>query len=194
MLNELTHENTSFNSELQPFAGSVSYNKAEEDFFDKPDELSYIYTYSAAISLLCDFFDFLKQNNIYDNTKIIIVSDHGKEYANSFFEEKRMERFNPILLIKEQNERGRLKISDKFMTNADAPLAAVSGIVNSYNKPLGKPFIRPLLFSNYDITVCETPGSLKNHYADSFKVTNSRRLLFPDIFKSSSWEDWKEGN
>ncbi len=180
MMNELTHEDAPFDSALQLTSGS--------------GQLSYLYTYCAAFSQLCEFFSYLKQNAIYDNTKIIIVSDHGKEYPNSFFEEEGMERFNPVLLIKNYDERGPLTISDEFMTNADAPLAAASEITNSYNRYLDKPFTRPVLFSDYDITICNTPGELKNHYSNSFKIIRSRKLLFPNIFGSSSWENWKEGN
>ena len=193
-MNELTHNDALFNSNLQLVSGSLVYSESEETFFGKPKELPYIYTYCAAFSLITDFLDYLKFNNIYDNTKIVIVADHGREYSNSYFDDEGMARFNPILLIKELNRRGTLNISYKFMTNADAPLAVVTDINNPQNSALNKSFIRPSLFSEYDVIVSDTPGSLKNNYPDSFKINKSRKLLYPDIFKSSSWEDWKEGN
>ena len=194
LMNELTHDDAPFNSSLQLTAGSIVYSDEEEAFFNKHGHLQYIYTYCAAISLLTDFFDYLKQNNIYDNTKIIVVSDHGREYPNPFFESDGMERYNPLLLVKNYNEKGNLNISNEFMTNADAPLLAVSNINNPVNKYLNTPFTRPLLFSEYDIIVNDTPGSLKNHYKNGFKIIKSRKLLSNNIFSSSSWEDWKEGN
>ena len=59
----------------------------------------------------------LKQENIYDNTTIVLASDHG----SSTFDGDTWNSYAifPLLMVKENNKRGKMNISDKLMTNAD---------------------------------------------------------------------------
>lgn len=89
------------------------------------------------------FADFLRENEIYDNTRIIIVSDHGiggdkSLYGeNPDFEGYSKDRLNPVLLVKDFNSHsnGIVEINDKFMTNADVPSLALKDIVEAPKNP-----------------------------------------------------------
>jgi len=80
-------------------------------------------------------FAWMKKNNIYDNTKIIIVSDHGRGGVyNPMFKSQKAKNdvwygaYHPILMVKDFNGIGELKIDHTFMTIADVPSIALSAI------------------------------------------------------------------
>jgi hypothetical protein len=83
---------------------------------------------TAALLRLSEWFSLLKQENVYDNTRIIIVSDHGtqKNYisrADSAFPVN-VDTYNPLLLVKDFYASGAIKTDHAFMTNADVPFLA----------------------------------------------------------------------
>ena len=99
----------------------------------------------ASLIQLGNWFDYLRANGVYDNTKIIIVSDHGRNLGQ--FDELKMntgndnydlEYYTPLLMVKDFNSTG-FKTSDEFMTNGDVPTIATSGAIeNAINPFTGK--------------------------------------------------------
>jgi YidC/Oxa1 family membrane protein insertase len=89
------------------------------------------------------FADFLRKNEIYDNTRIIVVSDHGIGGDKSMYGEApnfgrySKDRLNPVLLVKDFNSHsnGIVQIDDKFMTNADVPSLALKDIIENPVNP-----------------------------------------------------------
>ncbi len=96
-------------------------------------------TNMAALLRVGEWLNFLKEYNVYDNTKIIIVSDHA--FALDHLDEltysdgdENVERYFPLLLVKDFDASGNLKTDSAFMTNADVPYLATQGaIVNAKN-------------------------------------------------------------
>ena len=80
---------------------------------------------------LGNWFDYLRENDVYDNTRIIIVSDHGEGLNHFDFTCKGqdMEFFMPLLLVKDFDATG-FTVCEDFMTNADTPTIATSGLIN----------------------------------------------------------------
>lgn len=72
----------------------------------------------------------LKENNAYDNTRIIIVSDHGTELKNVPYVNDIMTLNNSLFLIKDFYASGNLRAETKFMTAADLPYLATNRIVS----------------------------------------------------------------
>ncbi len=100
-----------------------------------------------AFQLLGDWFDYLRENDVYDNTRIIIVSDHGKDihhYPNLEVDGGKLgqvnfERYMPMLLVKDFNS-DEYTTSMEFMTNADVPTMAMRGLIENPTNPFtGKP-------------------------------------------------------
>ncbi len=104
--------------------------------FDAPSEVSeYEKAYCSGMASLlkiCDWIDYLKENGVYDNTRIIIVSDHGRWYEGEDF---MIADFNPLLLVKDFNSAGELSIDNSFMTNADTPYLAMEGLFDEPTNP-----------------------------------------------------------
>jgi YidC/Oxa1 family membrane protein insertase len=94
---------------------------------------------AAALLRLADWFDFLKQEDVYDHTRIIIVSDHGaqKNYVSPVNPELsvNIDNFNPLLLIKDFYTSGAVQTDRTFMTNADVPFLAFQGQIEKPVNP-----------------------------------------------------------
>ena len=96
----------------------------------------------AAMLKLGDWFDYLRENGVYDNTRIILVSDHGRnveQLEEAIFdlggdEALDSEWFRPMLMIKDFNATG-FTTSNEFMTNADTPTLALEGLIDNPVNP-----------------------------------------------------------
>mgnify|MGYP001026727981 FL=1 len=156
------------------------------------DELDYTHYQSnvAAMQLLGQWFDYLRKNDLYDNTRIILVSDHGRELMQLnelvLADGTDLERFYPLLMVKDFNSDG-FTVSEEFMTNADVPTLATSGLISD---PIN-PFTGKLLDSSAksgplyvtDSTVWSTDENNGNTFlpANWYKVHDS-------IWNRENWE------
>ncbi len=90
------------------------------------------------IKTLVDWMKWMKQNGVYDNTKIVVVSDHGIHWQHYHQEggkndfpiienpELKMDMnlikgMYPLLLVKDFHNDDAIKEDWHFMSNADAP-------------------------------------------------------------------------
>jgi len=92
----------------------------------------------AAIKRMSDYFDFLKKQEVYDNTRIILVSDHGQLDITRVTKTNlpfHVDHYNPLLMIKDFNKKGDMKTDMTFMTNADVPAIAMKELIESPVNP-----------------------------------------------------------
>jgi len=96
----------------------------------------------AALLRIGEWINYLKENGVYDNTRIIIVSDHGSDEVTEVFPKglekealSRIEMINPILLVKDFNASGNIKTDYTFMTHADVPSLSVAGVIDNPVNP-----------------------------------------------------------
>ncbi len=86
-----------------------------------------------------EWLDYLRDQGVYDNTRIIIVADHG---FYLYQEEELIDDngvdfmgYNPTLMVKDFDEHG-FTISDEFMINAATPyFATMGGVVDDPVNP-----------------------------------------------------------
>ena len=100
--------------------------------------LEHYYTYMAVMKQLKIWFDYMRENGVYDNTRIIIVSDHGYgfgQFKNMYLENGfDTEWFNPVLMVKDFDSHG-FTTDNTFMTNADTPSLAVADVIEEAVNP-----------------------------------------------------------
>lgn len=99
----------------------------------------------AALLRLGEWFDCLKENSAYDNSRIIIVSDHGSNdiapFAPGFSYNEDYAGYAALLLVKDFASAGELRTDRSFMTNADVPLLSLAGLeLPAVNPFTGKVF------------------------------------------------------
>ncbi len=135
----------------------IPYGVGEEgtlvDFNSQyPDEVhkSFIFGESAYysakkfIALIVAYTDWLKANGLYDNTTIILVSDHGNDYSDnnplapegieSALPRDTFNRLNSLFMVKPARASGSVKVDDTFASNGDinAALQKALGLQPSY--------------------------------------------------------------
>lgn len=96
----------------------------------------------ASMLKLGEWLDYLKKNNVYDNTRIIIVADHGRplgQLNNMIMDNAKntlydAEFYNPLLLVKDFNSN-KLSTSEEFMTNGDVPTLAMKDLIKNPKNP-----------------------------------------------------------
>ena len=157
---------------------NTDYNEAHPDRFVSDGEellmsnyLQYaIYnTNAAAYVQLGEWFDYLREQGLYDNTRIIIVSDHG--YDLDLLESRTdgefsSEYYSPVLLVKDFDSHG-FTVSDEFMTNADTAYLATRGLIEDPVNPFtGNPIDTAykdddevLVFASHEYMINENNGN-----------------------------------
>ena len=100
----------------------------------------------AAYTQLGKWFDWMREQGVYDNTRIIVVADHGRNmhhlpsmHLDSTEKDGKLdvEYYYPLLMVKDFGAT-ELTTNSEFMTNADTPLLALSGLVaNPVNPATG---------------------------------------------------------
>jgi YidC/Oxa1 family membrane protein insertase len=146
MVNNATHELSFLQApEYRPELNITDYGKSP---FKR--EMAY-HVNAAALKRLADWFEYLKKQNLYDNSRIILVSDHGPE-PNFVIKTDlpfNVEQFNPLLLVKDFNAEGDLRTDMTFMSNADVPYLALK---DQIEKP-----VNPFTGNEIDMKAKEFP-------------------------------------
>ena len=96
----------------------------------------------AAMIQLGKWMDYLRENDVYDNTRIIIAADHGYfgyqleelTYDNAHFALSDLALFYPMLFVKDFGS-DEFTTSTEFMTQADVPTLAVDGVIDNPVNP-----------------------------------------------------------
>jgi hypothetical protein len=108
---------------------------------DTAFQMSHYHVNMASMLRLGEWFDYLREQGVYDNTKIILVSDHA--YPQGQTKELFMELPNrnvdvsgyfPLLMVKDFGAEG-FTTSHAFMTHADVPTLAVKDLIENPVNP-----------------------------------------------------------
>ncbi|MGN0730006.1 membrane protein insertase YidC [Treponema sp.] len=139
------------------------------------------------------FFDYLKEIGVYDNTRIIIVSDHGASISVPELQDEKdskLKKSNVVasLLVKDFNSRGPIKEDMTFMTNADTPYLATKGIIENAKNP----------FTDLPFQIEDKAAFAKIQIANAQSTRIRKQTQFPvpqdewftvhdNIFENSNW-------
>lgn len=135
---------------------NTEYDKENADRFvvdgkelivENANQMAHYQTNMATFKKLGEWFDHLRKADVYDNTRIILVADHGRHLFQN--EElimggpdnpyRDVEYYYPLLMVKDFGS-DEFTTSEEFMTNADVPTLAMEGIIeNPVNPFTGKP-------------------------------------------------------
>lgn len=196
----ITNDSTHANFELNPpeYVPSVKITqKGSGKYSDVAGYSSNI----AAFKLVGDWIKYLKENDVYDNTRIIIVSDHGigksevlGDYYGEFNDDFNRDHLHPMLFVKDFNAKGAIKKDYTFMTNADVPLIALKDIVeNPVNPFTGKKLNDDIKKTQGAIVTTNSTWSPDQHGPYTFKIGDDEWYTVKDnIFDSSNWVKGKK--
>lgn len=105
---------------------------------DSENRVIHYHTNMAAMIQIGRWLDYLKELGIYQNTRIIIASDHGRGLGQfddfHMLEDVDAMFFNSLLMVKDFGD-GEFQISNDFLTLGDVPAFATSGIIRKSVNP-----------------------------------------------------------
>ncbi|MGP1593867.1 MAG: membrane protein insertase YidC [Treponema sp.] len=146
IVNNLSHTPLSA-QQARLFCNETFVKKCEERCINEVTLNHYI-SDAYLFETIGDMLGVLKENQVYDNTRIIFVADHGygnfilkNAPFNTDFKNKQLQQsyYMPILMMKDFYAEGALALDATFMTNADVPILAVGGLEN-VAPPIKNPF------------------------------------------------------
>ena len=185
-----------------PNIDNRAYDEAHKNRFTvdghtiKVDEDERIIHYQSNMGVLLkvgEWLEYLKENDVYDNTRIIIVADHGYYLYQSeqFHFERRgkdidISNYFPLLMVKDFNEHG-FKVSDEFMTNADTPVLAAEDLIDDPVNPFtGKPLTDREKTAHDQFIMTSRDWNVNNNNGNVFSAS-TWAVIKNDIWDRNAW-------
>ena len=184
---------------LNLYEGGKQIQRVDGTFMDGDiAKVLHYHINAASLQMLGYYFEYLRQQGVYDNTRIIIVSDHSAPLSLDkdlmcllTFEDGSetlddLLSFQSTLLVKDFNSTG-FKMDEQFMTNADVPSIATDGIIENAKNP----FTGNELKSNQ-----KNEAPVKVMATDNFKIEGNHGNRFvpahwfsvhDNIFDGANW-------
>lgn len=153
-----------------------------------------------SLLLVADYLDWMKDVGVYDDTTIVLVSDHGvvgpvsdrsSRAVAGGTQENVFARFRSLLLVKQRNERGELRVSEEFVPNPEVPRIVCREIGGCVN-----PFLddRPVQALGRDrpFVVSAVEWQFQKQKPRKFSVIQHLAVTDGDPFDSGQWREARE--
>ena len=154
----------------------------------------------AAFIQLGRWFDFLRENGLWDNTRILVVSDHGydlelnhiltggNEGDNALAPYDGIMAYNALMMIKDFGSGDAFTVDHSFMTIADMPTEAMRGLIgNPVNPFTGNPISEDAKNEEEQYVMLTDWRIAENHgnqFTDPVRLVLKNRNLFDE----NNWE------
>ena len=197
--NSTTHEPCLFqlpDYKLKSVVDNSNYKTAADGHIKMETEQQQSHYHANMVSLLAlgKWFDFMRKNEVYDNTRIIIVADHGRglgQFNNMLLKnpEIDVEWCNPLLLVKDFNSKD-FTVSNEFMTNADTPSLAVEKLIQNPRNPFtGKIINNEEKYAHPQIITSSHHWNATINNGTTFDTSDGHWYsVHDDIFKEENWK------
>ncbi|HPS42951.1 MAG TPA: membrane protein insertase YidC [Treponemataceae bacterium] len=157
---------------------------------------------SAAFHSLGRLMEALKAAGVYDNTRIVIASDHGfkniiykdqTRYPSYFKDESiKPSYFSPVLMVKDFGASGPMREDRSFMSNADVPTILSAGVIANAVNPFSGIALSASVDKKKPRLSEQHAGRLVDHNANTFRIGDDEWITVHDsIFDESNWK-WEK--
>lgn len=159
---------------------------------DNSYQLEHYHVNMATYLRIGEWLDYLREMGVYENTRIILVADHGRTLGQFedllVAEDLDLEGYHPVLMVKDFGD-APFQTSDAFMTNADVPTLALEGLVqNPLNPFTGKPIdMKEKQEGELLITTADHFDQMPGNQLDT-ESGSWYRFTGTDLFDKASWE------
>ncbi|MCR4736072.1 MAG: membrane protein insertase YidC [Treponema sp.] len=174
------------------------YKTGTYPYINDFDALDY-HANAAAIKQVGRYLDYLKENNVYDNTRIIIVADHGYYHSYPAFSTFKTPTipagFNPLFIVKDFYSKGKITFDNSLMTNADTLFFAKKDLPISNKNPFTKKELKQkkdevYVWQSYNEegNVMKLKGKTQFTLKQGWKVKDN--IFNPDNWEPIMYEDY----
>ncbi len=197
VFNMLPHEPYFLNEDCtpRPTRFKLSRKAMVKRGFHSLFELQHSTAARCSLRIVAEYFRWMKKNDVYDNTQIVIVSDHGivgpvpdrsSRAEAGGTTHKRFVRSRSTLLVKPRQAHGPVRISEEFMPNAEVPRIVCEEIGGCVNPYLGN---KTIAAHGRDIpfVVSFVPWQFNRQDKKLFNIKKYMVLTDRDPYKLSAW-------
>jgi YidC/Oxa1 family membrane protein insertase len=181
IVNDLTHDTAIFQyPDYVP--EMVVTNRGDGPFAEKE---SY-HAMMAAFLLMGKWFNFLQEQGVYDNARIVIVSDHGKSENSNYSgnillpNNDWLSGYHALLMVKDFMSDGELVTDATFMTHGNVPVIAMNELIDNPKNPFSN---NPVTSATKNSAVITTASVLQYKIADDQWLSVHENIFDPD-----NWE------
>jgi hypothetical protein len=165
------------------------------------EQMEHYQSDTAALIQLAQWFRFLRENGLWENTRILVVSDHGYEMGlnhiltggnegdNALAPYDGVMAYNALMMIKDFGSGNEFTVNNTFMTIADMPSEAMRGLIeNPVNPFTGNPITEDAKNKEEEQYVMLTDWRIAENHGNQF--TDPVRLVLKNkyLFDESNWE------
>ena len=153
------------------------------------DQVTHYHVNMAAFLKIGEWFDYLREQGVYDNTRIIMVSDHGTAvgYYNIMCNGKEMGGYIPLMMVKDFGATG-FSVCEDYITNAETPAIATAGLIKGPVNPYTGNPISSGIRTGAEMVILSSDYSLsKNQDRKTFKMA-SWYVVEGDPHNSNNWK------
>lgn len=191
---------------------NTEYDETHKDRFtcdgktirmDDNYQLAHYQCNMAAFIQIGNWLDYLKEIGVYDNTRIIIVSDHGwplgqiddmilfDGVSDTMYNAEDAMAYNPVLLYKDFGSDEPFTTDYSFMTNADTPYLAMDGLLDDPVNPfISRPVFQPDAKCVEKLYIMYTDNwSLEGNTDNVFTDTLWYSLSGQNVFDRNNWHE-----
>ena len=165
------------------------------------EQMEHYQSDTAALIQLSRWFRFLRENGLWENTRILVVSDHGYEMglnhiltgsgegANALAPYDGVMAYNALMMIKDFGSGNEFTVDSSFMTIADMPSEAMRGLIeNPVNPFTGNPVSEDAKYSEEEQYVMLTDWRIAENHGNRFSDPVRLVLKNKYLFDESNWE------
>ena len=165
------------------------------------EQMEHYQSDTAALMQLAQWFRFLRENGLWENTRILLVSDHGYEMglnhiltgsdegANALDPYDGVMAYNALMMIKDFGNGNEFTVDNSFMTIADMPSEAMRGLIeNPVNPFTGNPVSEDAKYSEDEQYVMLTDWRIAENHGNRFSDPVRLVLKNKYLFDESNWE------
>lgn len=202
MVNDTTHEPMMLQAPDYVPAAAVDNTEYEENIqervfdgrtlhLDNGAQMAHYHINMAAMIQLGRWFDYMRKEGVYDNTRIILVSDHGSALGIldelSLNDDMYISAYYPLLMVKDFGSSG-FNTSDEFMTNGDVPSLAVDGIIENPVNPFTGKMINSDEKTAHDQYIINSDEQIMDINNGNTFLPSDWYSVHDNIWDKSNWE------
>lgn len=179
IINETTHFPWSLSEKCLPIA-SKGTSELDENGINK----LHLQTEYCAIKSVTHWIKWMKEKGIYDNSMLVIVSDHGdldsEQIFNVWNKTPPKVGFHALLLVKPFNSKGTLKLSDHLTMNYDVRKFISQNLGDQTSSPwLNRQRVRNSVTVNF---------WQKDKHAPNYFIIKDYYKIRGSLMKKENWE------